>query len=121
MPAPIQALSGLRVAIGASAWATPNLAARVFMLDPKSNPQAAFLGRLFGVRDVALGAGTLAAERDSRKLWLQLGVACDLLDAAAAYLARRNGSVPKPAALLAGTTALAAAGLGMAALAGGES
>ena len=52
--------------------------------------------------------------------WLRLGVACDLADAAAAYLAGRNGTVPKHAAIMAGGTAIAAAGLGVAALTQGE-
>ena len=118
MPAPpSQVLSGLRVAIGAGAWAAPNTTGKLFGLDPGNNPQAAFLARLFGVRDVALGVGTTATTGSSRRMWWQLGIACDLLDAAAAALAARNGTVPKAAAVMAGATALAAVGLGVAALA----
>lgn len=113
---PVQMISGLRAWIGTSAWLAPNLTGKLFGLDPSSNPQSAFLGRLFGVRDIALAAGTLGSEGNARTQWLRLGVACDLADAAAAYLAGRNGTVPKHAAILAGGTALAAAGMGVAAL-----
>jgi len=109
-------ISGLRAWIGASAWLAPTLPGKLFGLDPASNPQAAFLARLFGARDAALAAGTLGSEGNARAQWLRLGLACDLADAAAAYLAGRNGTVPKHAAILAGGTALAAAGMGVAAL-----
>ena len=113
---PIQTLSGLRAWIGTSAWLAPNLTGRLFGLDPDDNPQAAFLARLFGIRDAALAAGTLGTDGPARAKWLQLGVACDLADAAAAYLAGRNGTIPRHAAAMAGVTAVAAAGLGVAAL-----
>ena len=53
----IQQLVATRAAIGAAAWLMPRLSGRLFGLDPDANPQAAYLGRLFGVRDVALGIG----------------------------------------------------------------
>jgi hypothetical protein len=114
---PVQLLSGLRVAVGAGAWAAPNTTGKLFGLDPDNNPQASFMARLFGIRDIALGLGTTATTGSSRRLWWQLGIACDLADAAAAALAARNGTLPKVAAVMAGTTAIAAAGLGVAALA----
>src|SRR6185503_11457591 len=117
---PVQMLAGLRAQIGTSAWLAPNLTGKLFGLDPEGNPQAAFMARLFGVRDIALAAGTLGSAGNARTQWLRLGVACDLADAAAAYLAGRNGTVPKHAAVLAGGTALAAAGMGVAALSQGE-
>src|SRR3954470_19192317 len=113
---PVQMISGLRAQIGASAWLAPNLTGKLFGLDPASNPQASFLARLFGVRDLALAAGTLGSEGTARTQWLRLGVACDLAAAGAAYLTGRNGSIPKHAAILAGGTAIAAAGMGFAAL-----
>ena len=113
---PVQMISGLRAWVGTSAYLAPNLTSKLFGLDPSSNPQSAFLGRLFGVRDIALAAGTLGSEGSARTQWLRLGVACDLGDAAAAFLAARNGTIPKHAAILAGGTALAAVGMGVAAL-----
>ena len=113
----IPALAGLRAAVGVGAWATPNLSGRLFGLDPDNNPQASYLGRLFGVRDLALAAGTLSAEGADRRRWLQLGLACDLADAAAGYIAGRTGVLPKPAAVMVTGVALVAAGMGAAALA----
>src|SRR5947209_13042812 len=113
---PISALAGPRASIGIGAYLAPNLTGRVFGLDPAGNPQASFLGRLFGVRDVALGAGTLSSAGEARTRWVQLGVACDLADAGAAYLAARNGTIPRSAAIMAGAVALGAAGTGLVAL-----
>jgi hypothetical protein len=108
---PVTSIAAMRIAIGASAWAAPNLAGKAFGLDPDGNPQASYLARLFGVRDIALGAGAIQTTGAARKQWLKLGMACDVADAAAAYLATRNGTLPKFAGVLVGTTALVAAGL----------
>ena len=118
---PIKALIGVRGAIGAGAWLAPRFSGRLFGLDPEANPQASYLGRLFGVRDAALafGLGAARAAARQRVLWLQLGVACDFADAAG----RRPGRLPARA--LAGERAawcrdgtLVAAGLGVTALRG---
>jgi hypothetical protein len=99
-----------------SVWAAPDFSARLFGLDPDANPQATYLGRLFAVRDLALGVGTLAAEPPARRLWLQAGVACDLADAAASLLGKRDGYLPAFSALGTAAIALVAAGMGVAAL-----
>jgi hypothetical protein len=114
------ALAALRIAVGGSAWLTPNLAARLFGLDVDDNPQAPYLGRLFGVRDVALAAGTLASEGSARRNWLVAGLACDLADTAAALLGRRGGYLSTPVSALLAAPALAAVGMGIVALRGGE-
>jgi hypothetical protein len=108
---PVTSIAGLRIAIGVSSWVAPNLAGKAFGLDPDGNPQASYLARLFGVRDIALGAGAMQTTGPARQQWLKLGMACDLADAAAAYLATRNGSLPKFAGVLVGGTALVAAGM----------
>ena len=113
---PGKVLTTLRFIIGGSAWLTPDLAGKAFGLDPDSNPQASYLGRLFAVRDAALGVGLVATEGDARRLWWQIGVACDLADAAAGVIAGKQGRLPGPAAVMVTATALAAAGLGAAAL-----
>jgi hypothetical protein len=96
------------------------LSARLFGLDPDANPQAPYLGRLFGVRDVALGFGLSSSQGAERQQWLRIGVACDLADAAAGVLAGRSGTLPRRATRLVTATALAAAGLGIAAMRGEE-
>jgi hypothetical protein len=109
-------LAGLRLAIGSGAWAAPNTTGKLFGLDPEGNPQASYLARLFGVRDIALGAGVLSTEGSSRQKWLQLGVVCDLADAAAGVLAGRAGVLPRWSSVLVTGTALVAAAQGVMAL-----
>jgi Domain of unknown function (DUF4267) len=113
----IRSLSGIRMAIGTSAWATPRLAGKAFGLDSDSNPQSPYLARLFGIRDLALGVGTLTTTGESQRRWLALGLLCDAADAAAGVLAGRAGYLPKIPTVLVTGTALVAAGLGAAALA----
>lgn len=112
----IRALVGLRGAVGASVWLAPRLSARVFGLDPGGNPQAPYLGRLFGARDVALAVGLSSSSGSERAQWLRLGIGCDLADAVAGLLAGRRGELPKLATLLVTATALSGAALGAAAL-----
>lgn len=114
---PGRLLTGLRLAIGTGAWVAPELSGRAFGLDPAANPQAPYIGRLFAVRDAALGVGLLASEGDARRLWWQLGIGCDLFDAAAGAIAGARDELPPAAATLTVGTALAAAALGAAALA----
>jgi hypothetical protein len=116
----IRSLAGVRMAIGTSAWATPRLAGKAFGLDAAGNPQSPYLARLFGVRDIALGIGTLTTTGESQRRWLALGLLCDAADAAAGVLAGRGGYLPKLPTVLVTGTALVAAGLGAAALAGGN-
>jgi hypothetical protein len=112
---PKQVLPGLRIAIGGGAFAAPELTGKIFGLNTKDNHDAIFLGRLFGIRDVALGIGQTVASGESGGLWWQLGVVCDLADAVAAIMMLKTGG-PKRAGVMAAATALSAAGLGIAAM-----
>lgn len=115
-----QAIVGLRSALGIGVWVAPRLAGRLFGLDPKGNPQLSYVGRLFGVRDVALAYGLATSSGPERTLWLRIGLACDIADAAAGVLGGRSGDLPKLAMVLVTGTALGAAGLGVAAMLSGE-
>jgi hypothetical protein len=108
----VQSLVGLRSAVGAGAWLAPRFSGRLFGLDPDANPQASYLGRLFGVRDVALAFGLSQSSGAERAQWLWIGIACDLADAVAGVLAGRRGELPPRAAVLVTATALSAAALG---------
>ena len=112
-PPPAQQMAGLRVAVGLGAYVAPDLTAKLFGLDPDANPQGAYLGRLFGARDVALAAGLTATSGPARRLWWQIGIGCDAADFVAAVLGVRSGSISRTTAVLAGATALAAVGLGV--------
>src|SRR3954463_7368215 len=107
----IRSLSGIRVAIGTSAWATPRLAGKAFGLDSDSNPQSPYLARLFGIRDLALGVGTLTSTGESQRRSLAPGPPCDAAHAAAGVPAGRAGYLPKIPPVLVTGTALVAAGL----------
>jgi hypothetical protein len=112
----VQGLIGVRGTVGAGAWLTPRLSGRLFGLDPDGNPQAPYLARLFGARDVALAVGLSSSSGAQRAQWLRIGIACDLADAAAGVLAGSRGELPKLATVLVTATALGAAALGAAAL-----
>lgn len=112
----ISIITGLRASIGAGAWLAPRLAGKLFGLDPDANPQLPYVGRLFGVRDVALAAGLQMSSGQSRRVWLQLGIVCDAADTVAGLLAGRNGTLSKSATVLVTAPALLGIGLGIAAL-----
>jgi hypothetical protein len=111
-----QALIGMRASIGAGAWIAPGLAGRLFGLDPVANPQLPYVGRLFGVRDVALAAGLQLSSAESRRLWLKVGLVCDVADTVAGILAGRSGQISKLSTVLVTAPALIGIGLGIAGL-----
>jgi hypothetical protein len=113
---PLHALVGLRLAVGLGAWLAPRASGRLFGLDPDRNPQGPYVGRLFGVRDVALGAGAIATEGEERARWLRAGVACDVADTAAGLAAGARGHLGPVAAAVVTAAAVGAAARGVAAL-----
>src|SRR2546423_2760121 len=94
-----------RVVVGGGAWLAPNLSGRMFGLDPEGNPQLSYIGRLFGARDVVLGAGVLRSSRRQKDAWVTAGLACDVADVAAGALAGARGTLPPAAAALVTATA----------------
>jgi hypothetical protein len=116
----VQRLVATRTMIGVSAWLAPRFSGRLFGLDPDANPQATYLGRLFGVRDVALAVGLRSSTGGERQQWLRVGVACDLADVAAGLLAGKAGQLPRRATVLVTASALMAAAIGLAAMRGDE-
>ncbi len=115
----INSLAALRLAVGVSSWATPRVAGKLFGLDATENPQAPYLARLFGVRDIALAWGTLSTSGATQRQWLMAGFACDAADTVAGIAGGRAGYLPRVTSVLVTGTALCAALLGAAAL--GES
>jgi hypothetical protein len=92
---PVTGLALGRIAIGATALASPSLASRLFRLDLGSNPQLPYLSRMFGSREIALGAITLVSTGAARRKLIALGMAVDGADAFAGYDAMRSGSVSR--------------------------
>ena len=92
---PVTGLSLGRIAVGAVALADPQLAGKLFQLDPANNPQLPYVARLFGSREIALGAATLVARGTTRRNLVLLGVLVDAADAGTGYLGIQEGSVSK--------------------------
>ncbi|HEY0902498.1 MAG TPA: DUF4267 domain-containing protein, partial [Marmoricola sp.] len=95
---PVIGLSLGRVAVGSVALANPDLAAKLFQLDPATNPQLPYLTRLFGSREIALGLITLLARGKAQRNIVVAGILVDAADAATGYLAMQEGSVSKKTA-----------------------
>lgn len=109
-------LAAARVVIGGVALALPDAGAKLFRLDPVTNPQLPYMTRLFGSREIALGAATLLARGKTRRNLIIAGIGVDAADAAAAWLAGETHAVdrqttyaltaPAAAAVLAGIAGL---------------
>jgi hypothetical protein len=115
---PLRALTAIRAVIGSLAWLAPRLTARLFGISAAANPQLPYVARLFAIRDLALGVGLQSSEGDARRVWVQIGIACDAADAAAGLLARRRGELSTLSTVLVTATALNGVALGSAALRG---
>ncbi len=114
---PVTGLSLGRIAIGVLSIVSPSLAARLFGLDLKGNPQLPVVGRMFGAREIALGAVTLASKGAVRRNLTAVGVAVDGADAASGLVEISKGGAPKLQGGALVGVALGAVGAGVAALA----
>jgi hypothetical protein len=92
---PVTGLALGRIAIGVTALASPDAAAKLFRLELANNPQLPYMTRMFGSREIVLGAITLLAKGGARRRLIALGMAVDGADAFAGYDAMRTGSVPQ--------------------------
>ena len=90
---PVTSMSLARIALGAASVARPDLAAKAFRLDAPGNPQLAYMTRMFGSREVALGLVTLLSKGRSRRALTAPGIAVDGSDAFAGYEAGRTRTV----------------------------
>ena len=100
---PVTGLSLGRIAVGVVSFAKPDVAAGLFGLDVVNNPQSPYLARLFGSREIALGALTLIARGSTRRNLVVAGIGIDLADAVTGVLGIQDKSVPvKTGAMLIG-------------------
>ena len=110
------ALSVLRSLVGSGTWVSPAASWRTFGLGTLGDaPGTELIGRLFGVRDLALGVAISHPLRDVRRAALRAGVLCDTVDVVATLVALRRGAPRASGALVGGGAALFAA-LGLLAL-----
>jgi hypothetical protein len=109
-------LNGSRMLVGVAALAAPGKAFSGAGLSARRNPQLPFVVRMFGVRDLVLGAGALSTTGGERRRWLQAALAADVADALASVAGHRAGHLPPHGAVMLGLTACAGTALGIAAL-----
>ncbi len=100
------ALGAARLAIASVVLAAPVTTARLFGADVATARRVTWLTRMLGIRDGALGAGTVRGTADA-PAWLLGGAASDAVDAAVVLAGIRSGRYRGvvPAALVAGAGA----------------
>ena len=86
----IDSLSYGRIALGVSLIVAPALTGRTYLGREASRPVARFLLRVFGIRDLVIGALQLSTKgnKDASRQVMVAGIACDTVDALAAFTAR---------------------------------
>jgi hypothetical protein len=90
------ALAAVRVGFGVLAWLAPGLAVRPWAGATAANdPGGRLLGRSLGIRDIALGAGAILAQRHDTPVrgWVEAGALSDTGDLLATVFA--FGKLPK--------------------------
>lgn len=89
-----------RIGFGVASWVAPEVAFRPFGVRLGAGDSTHYITRLFGSRDVALGALGLATSGADRRRVLAILCAADTIDCAAAmHAGRKGGDVTKVAAL----------------------
>jgi hypothetical protein len=98
----VRTISAGRIVVGATLILAPGAAAR--LVGPSARePGVKVLTRALGVRDLAIGAGTLKALADGEPArdWALAGAAGDLMDGVAALVAIRHLGVRRAVPLIA--------------------
>jgi len=107
------AVAAVRAVAGAALLAAPALVPRLLGADAVTARRVGYLGRMVGVRDVALALGVLRALRagEDARPWTLAGVLSDTGDALAVTTAVRRGDVSRlPGVLLAASAVGGAVG-----------
>lgn len=100
-----------RIGIGLISLALPGLI--LSALGVKRTGGTRMLVRLFGSREIAMGAGTLLAEKSGNEaVWFKLGTAVDLCDAVVFKIGFLTGKLRRPRALVFALLATGAAACG---------
>lgn len=113
----VAALAIGRIAAGVLAWLSPSFTARVFGMDADGG-QSHYAWRLFGVRDIVIGIGTLLSSGAQQRAFVTAGLACDVGDGAAGAVAMNRGDFARSAAGAPVTVPVLAVALGAWALRG---
>lgn len=113
---PVTGLSLGRIVIGLGSLLAPSATARLFGIDAGANPQIGIINRMFGAREIALGAVTLASKGSLRRNLTVVGIAVDGADVASGALEVAGGGLPKLQGGALVAVAAGAVGSGIAAL-----
>ena len=108
-------LATVRTGIGAVMLLAPQLLPQLLGVDPATRDRTSWLVQMVGAREVAMGAGLLAADRSgAARSWALAGGASDLADALVVGAAVRRGAVSRPWGSAVALSALAAGAVGTA-------
>lgn len=110
---PLTGLNVGRVVLGVVALLSPTSAARLLGLDPVAHPQMKYMSRMFGAREVALGALTLASSGQQQRDLVLTGIAVDATDTISGAAAALDGSVGKTRGVVLTLAALGALATGV--------
>jgi hypothetical protein len=113
---PITGLAYGRIAVGTVSLLSPSLAAKMFLLSPKTNPQLPYVTRMFGSREIAIGGLTLISTGAARERMIQVGIAVDGADAVTGMMAAASGAVSRKAGITLAVAAVGAVANGVMAL-----
>jgi hypothetical protein len=105
-----------RVGFGIALMLTPERLTTPWLGSDAARPGTRVATRGLGARDMALGAGTLAAGGTDLQRWVAAGILADAADLLATLAA--GNSLPRAGRLLVGAVASGGAALGVLALAG---
>jgi len=98
-----------RVALGVAALAAPRLTVKLMGMGGGADPGRDYVVRMFGAREVAVGAGYLLSDENGRRLWARLGLAVDALDVTSGLKTRKA----LPLWVTAGAVGIAASAVGI--------
>lgn len=114
---PVSYLAGIRLGFGVASMAAPRVTARLFGVDTGAQPAVPFALRLFGARNLLLGAALLHLERVSdRRAFLAANLLVDVSDALSAVAAGRRGELSLTTTVLAIMPPSVEIGLGLSAI-----
>jgi hypothetical protein len=116
-PSTLARANGLgRIAFGIGLLAQPRVLTRAWIGEDSARVGAQVLTRSLGMRDLVIGAGTLASPGPDRRLWLAAALLADATDLTVTLAA--GSALPLRGRVLVSLAAGAGAILGAAALAG---
>ncbi len=110
-----RSLAAVRTGVGVVMLLTPHVLPQVLGVDAAARARTSWLVQMLGVREVALGAGVLSADRSGdARTWALAGSACDVVDALAVAAAVRRGAVSRSWGSAVAVSALGAGLVGLA-------